>query len=877
MCHLGGFHLTKWLSNSRSVLQSIDEQERAKIVKDLSCDAFPMQRTLGVCWDVDTDCFGFQITEQTCQPTRRKILSTVSSVYDPLGFAAPFILSAKLILQDACHRGLGWDQELPDSDQQRWHQWLLDLPKLVDLVVPRCIKPLQFGELTSVQLHHFADASDAGYGVVSYIRFTNAQGHVSCSLLLSRSRVAPFKKMTIPRMELTAAVVAARMSIKISQELKLQVPQFFWTDSMSVLRYILNETTRFHTFVANRVSEIRDSSKVSQWRYIESNLNPADIASRGTTVDGLLQAEYWTRGPKFLYHTEPEWQIQPECISAINESDPEVKGSANAVIVLTNSHPLDGLLASTSSWLKLRRTTAWILVAMQTLRRWISQRHSFKQHLLTQGKDPTTADHMAYQMMNELKAVAKANIPDNIKSAELPVHVLEKAEYLLIHEEQHHYYADELNKLAIELNHTKPAIKQSSSIYKLDPFIREGLLRVGGRLSRSSLPYSAKHQILIPHKSPLAKLILHDIHSQVGHQGKNSMTAELRKRFWIPKLGTAIRNVTSRCVLCRKHRIKMCSQKMADLPTDRVVPDKPPFSHTGMDYFGPFEVKRGRVTIKRYGVIFTCFTSRAVHLEVAYSLDTNSCILAIRRFLARRGNIESIRSDNGTNLVGAERELRRSIEQWNQSRIGRALHQDGIRWDFNPPAASHFGGVWERIIRIVRKVLYSVLQEQVILMDDEGLHTVFCEVEHIVNSRPITPVSEDPNDLDALTPNNLLLLRADHTLPCGIFDSSDNYTRRRWRQVQYLSLLFWKRWKTEYLHLLQERQRWLMPRRNLTIGDIVLVMDNTRNVWTMAKVLDATKDKDGIVRTVQVKTPNGVFLRPIHKLSLVLEAWPDQA
>jgi hypothetical protein len=486
------------------------------------------------------------------------------------------------------------------------------------------------------------------------------------------------------------------------------------------------------------------------------------------------------------------------------------------------------------------------------------------------------AEQITEQRMKELKTSAKSKSMEQLKTINLSVDVLLKAEKILIRYSQHKYYSTEIHDLsALDVNAANSGVKRSSSLYKLDPFVQDELLRVGGRLTRSNLDYDAKHQLLIPHTSPLARLILQDIHAKVGHQGKNAMTSELRKTYWIPKIGSVIKQITSRCVICRKYRIDMCSQKMAALPEDRVRFDKPPFTHTGMDYFGPFEIKRGRVTVKRYGVLFTCFSSRAVHLEVSYSLDTNSCILAIRRFLARRGKVESITSDNGTNIVGAERELRESIHQWNQSKIGRALLQNHIEWKFNPPAGSHFGGVWERLIRIVRKVLYSVLHEQVIHMDDEGLNTLFCEVEHVLNSRPITPASEDPNDLDALTPNDLLLLKPEHSLPCGIFDSSDNYTRRRWRQVQYLSDLFWQRWKTEYLHLLQERQKWSKSRRNLEIGDVVLVMDNTRNAWTMAKVLEVMKDKNGSVRIVQVKTPTGVLMRPIHKLSLVLETDSD--
>ncbi|XP_077864285.1 uncharacterized protein LOC144349654 [Saccoglossus kowalevskii] len=243
---------------------------------------------------------------------------------------------------------------------------------------------------------------------------------------------------------------------------------------------------------------------------------------------------------------------------------------------------------------------------------------------------------------------------------------------------------------------------------------------------------------------------------------------------------------------------------MADLPIERITPDMPPFTHTGVDYLGPFEVKRGRCVVKRYCVIFTCMSMRAVHLEVAHSLDTDSCINAIRRFKARRGCVKSIRSDNGTNLVGAKRELQDEIGKWNQAKIGEVLRQEDLIWKFNPPAGSHFGGVWERHIRTIRKILFSLFKEQTIHLNDEALHTLFCEVESIINGRPITVISDDPNDYEALTPNHLLLLHTNQSLPPGMFSKNDTYVHRRWRQVQYLADIFWLRWVKEYLPLLQE-------------------------------------------------------------------------
>ena len=248
-----------------------------------------------------------------------------------------------------------------------------------------------------------------------------------------------------------------------------------------------------------------------------------------------------------------------------------------------------------------------------------------------------------------------------------------------------------------------------------------------------------------------------------------------------------MRHILNQYVSCRKRRAHAAEQKMASLPADRVTPLKPPY--TGIDCFGPIEVKRGRTTVKRYGVIFTCLNLRAIHLEVANSLDTDSFINALRCFIARRGKPEEMRSDNDGNFMKGKSELREAIEDWNQGQI----HE----WMFNPPTGSHHGGVWERCIRTVRKVLKVVTKLQA--LSEESLHTLLCEVEAIVNGRPITKLSDDPRDLEPMTTNHLLLLRSGPAVLPGNFNKDDNYSQRKWRQVQYLADVFWHRWIREYL------------------------------------------------------------------------------
>jgi hypothetical protein len=232
-----------------------------------------------------------------------------------------------------------------------------------------------------------------------------------------------------------------------------------------------------------------------------------------------------------------------------------------------------------------------------------------------------------------------------------------------------------------------------------------------------------------------------------------------------------------------------------------------------------------------------------------------------------------LRSDNGTNLVGANQELKRALQEWNQNQLRATLQQEGIEWVFNAPTASHHGGIWERMIRVTRKVLYGVMKEQNVRTDDEGLQTLFCEVESIINSRPLTVASDDPNEPAALTPNHLLISQTVPGLSPGVFVRQDMYVRQRWRQIQHLTEVFWQRWRNEYITLLHQRQKWLYPRRNVAVGDVVLIADSStpRNQWLMGKVIQADGDDKGLVRVAHVKTRNSVFVRPVTKLVTLLE------
>lgn len=834
----GGFNLTKWISNDREVLESIPVEARAKGVKDLDLDndVLPAERALGVSWFVETDTFGFKVNIKEKPCTRRGILSVVSSVYDPLGMAAPFILPAKLLLQDLCRKSLGWDDEIPSDYLSRWRVWLNGLPKLSQMSMGRCVRRGS-GKIVSSEIHHFCDASQSAFGAVSYLRQVDSDGQINCSFLLGKSRLAPLKQVTIPRLELAAATMSIRLNKVLKKELEIPIDTIsFWSDSMTVLRYIGNESRRFHTYVANRVALIREDSSPSQWRHIDSKSNPADDASRGVTAESFTKNDRWIKGPAFLLKHKSEWERSPLGGVELEEDDPEVKREPKSFVVhASKDSSIVSIIQRFSSWFKLLK---FIALCLRCQRRFVMRRKVSKENCLD------TADASGAKLVTNAE--------------------LEEAGKEIIKFEQNLTFAEELEAVK-----GGKCVKGSSALARLDPILTDGLLRVGGRLSRATLSDDSKHQIIIPRDSHLARLLVNHFHQKSGHSGREYVLALLRERFWLIRANSTVRSVLSSCFDCKRRQGPVGEQKMANLPRPRVTPDQPPFTCVGIDYFGPFLVRQKRSMVKRYGAIFTCLALRAVHLEVCHSLDTDSFIHALRRFIARRGQVKEIRSDNGSNFVGGERELRVMIDSWNQAKIHDALLQKSIKWVFNPPGASHHGGVWERLIRSTRKVLGALVKEQ--SLDDESLQTLLCECESIINGRPLTTVSDDPKDLEPLSPNHLLLLRSETPLPPGLFLKSDTYSRRRWRQVQYLADVFWGRWKREYLPLLQSRQKWFRPKKNFAVGDTVIVVDETlpRNAWAIGRITEVFPDKYGFVRRVKVKTKTSTLERPISKLCLL--------
>ena len=501
-------------------------------------------------------------------------------------------------------------------------------------------------------------------------------------------------------------------------------------------------------------------------------------------------------------------------------------------MALTNQEDLDvfsKLIQRFSSWEKLRKVTAWLL----RFKSWIVVRY--------------------------LKSPAN---PSETTTGVLSVQEMKTAEKQIFKHVQRSSFADVVKALQRlgqshsprQMTSELKNLKTPKSMRKLHPVLdNDGIIRVRGRLENAPVEYETKHPINLPYHH-VTDLIILQHHQRAGHLGQEYVLASLRQLNWIIKGRSAVRRVIGDCFICKKLGAAKGEQLMINLPKERVLNGDPPFTHVGVDYFGPLYVRQGRSNVKRYGF----------NIEITNSLDTDGFINALRRFTNLRGNPETIQSDNGTNFKAGEREICESLTSWNQPSIHEFLRRKNIVSKFNPPTASHMGGVWERVIRSVRKILRALLGEQIV--SDESLRTLMTEVQGILNSRALTPVSSDPRDLEPITPNHLLLLRSNPNLLPGVFSKEDMYSRRRWNQVQYLSDIFWKRWLKEYLPTLHERSKRLKPRRSLAIGDLVLIVDENvhSGKWPLAGWKKFLGEKTDL--SARVRTSLTTLIRPVTKL-----------
>ena len=632
-----------------------------------------------------------------------------------------------------------------------------------------------------------------------------------------------------------AAVLGLRLSRKVSELLEVPFENCtLWTDSEDVICWIQGQSRRYKTFVANRISEIHQKSNPRQWRHVPTDLNCADDATRGLRAKELSSDHRWFSGPQFLYKREGDWP-QRKRIKVEERSEDylaEIAKSKMTFAAEISQTWLDPL--KFSSWTRLIRVTAWVL--------------RFVGKLLTKVKKSAKPENPEIETCEEV----------TLTPAEL-----DKAGKLWVKQAQMERFAKEIKELK-----GGKVVSRQSHLNPLTPIMDElGVLRVGGRLNRAELPYDAAHPMSLPKKHHITQLVIADVHHRCRHAGVNHVLAQVRSRYWVIDGRQEVKNWDQECKSCERRRAKPATQIMAPLPTSRLGMPMRAFAKCCVDYAGPFVTKiTRRVSAKRYLCLFTCPATRAVHLEMAFSLSTADFLKAFSRMVATRGKPEEVISDNGTNFVGAERELRELIQSQDQTRIADDAANKGIKWSWNPPLGSHFGGVFESLIKVAKKTL-KVIVGNAGLNDDE-LQTAIKEVEALMNSRPLSYEGTDPRDEPVLTPSHFLIGQLGGQLAPQVTDELAFNPRNRWRLIQNLVKIFWKRWREEFLATLNTRKKWRDKKDNLKIGDVVLVVDQNapRGQWPLGRVEEVFPGRDGQVRVVQVSTRGHKFTRPITRL-----------
>ena len=817
LCKAGGFNLRKWASNKPALMEQVPAEDA---VPECKWQAGETHTALGVHWSLSDDCFRAQVQSTTpgSVVTRRRVLSKIAKIFDPLGLLSPVTVNAKIFMQSLWLLHLEWDSPLPPSDAEYWMRFLSELPTLNRIIIPHWLGL----QPTSQQreLHGFADASERAYAAAIYLRVMEPDGAIHTQLVTAKTKVAPLKKISLPRLELCAAVLLSNLMALTCESLGLNGTAIhLWSDSTITLAWIQGHPSHWKTYVANRVSEIQRTLPGAQWHHVSSRDNPADCASRGLQPNQLPDLALWWAGPRWL-SSAAGWN--PATQASAPWTDLEAKVTSH----VTSGEPAtyESLIKQYSSLQLLLRVTAWCL-------RW-------------RRRDP------ANQRGTHL-------LPSEIESA--------RTRWLSL--VQREAFAMEIQQL--QLNRPLPS---RSKLLRLNPYLDDqGLLRVGGRLRHSTIPTDAKHPVVLPGSSRLAELLVNEAHRRTLHGGTQLTLATLRQRYWILQGRQRVKALIHRCPTCIRWRATTGQQLMGDLPAQRVTPSRP-FQHVGVDYAGPVSLLavrgRGQRTHKGYVALFICLSTRAVHLELVSDCSTEAFIAALRRFTSRRGLCTSIHSDQGTNFVGADRMLQEmlALRDTGRSLIHSTLLKEGIEWKFNPPAAPHFGGLWEAAVKSTKYHLRRVIGDQNLTFEE--MSTLLHQIEACLNSRPLQAMSDDPGDLTTLTPGHFHIGDALLSLPDPAVEDVPATRLSRWHLLQQMRLQFWKRWSAEYLQSLQARNKWTQQRAQPRVGDLCIIKSELTSPvrWPLARIIKLHPGSDNFTRVVTVKTSRSEFVRPISKL-----------
>ncbi|UYV61031.1 hypothetical protein LAZ67_1003189, partial [Cordylochernes scorpioides] len=705
---------------------------------------------------------------------------------------------------------LTWDEPIPVRLQESWKALQNDLASLHQVQIPRWIGLF---EPATYEIHGFADASQRAYAAMVYIKIIHNSSIHEVYLLAAKTRVATLKTTTTPRMELCASLLLAQLTRLVCTAMSLNINKVtLWSDSTIVLSWLASEHSRWKPYVSNRVKDIQELLPC-RWMHVKGEDNPADLASRGISLDQLLDHELWWHGPPWLKTTSQPYN---DAIPVINEkclSEQRIK--TNLFVKKNISYPF---ITRYSSLNKLKRITGWIFRFFYNCRKLLKRE----------------------------------------KSGALSIEEIETSFNRIIRCAQQEDYYIELKQLE-----AFQPLSGKSHLIKLNPFLdKGGLLRVGGRLNNALLSFDQKHPIILPKAHYITQLVIRHYHERLLHAGVQLTLSAIREKYWIPSGRCLVKQILFKCIKCARFRTKAVQQLIGNLPTSRTNWTRP-FIKTGIDFAGPVIVKtsnlRNARCDKAYIALFICMFSKAIHIELVTNLTTEAFLAALRRFIGRRGRPAEINTDNATNFVGAYKDLRKLFN----SNIHDFASSEEIKWNFIPPSSPHFGGLWEAGIKSVKYHLRRIVGKTKLTFEE--LTTVLTQIEACLNSRPLCPLTDDPEDLNALTAGHFLIGMPLTAVPSLVREGGSSL-KGRWLLVEQIKTDFWKRWSCEYFSRLQNRPKWLKPVDNIKIGTLVLLKeDNLPPLkWRMG----------GSIRCIQEKMGWYAWFQSRRRMETSEELWP---
>ena len=693
------FNLRSWASNS--------EQVKRFATKDGVNDGNATTKVLGLLWHTPSDTISLasQITVEQFPITKREILQSSSAIFDPLGFITPVTIKAKILLHQLWKLRVNWDEPLNSDLQDTWYKIAQEIKEATEFVMPRQYFPAS--AFSAQELHIFADASPKAYGAVAYL----VQGEYT-SLVMSKTKVSPLKNVTLPRLELQAAVLATRLTNFILSVLNWQGTIYLWSDNQIVLHWI-NSSKKLAPFVSHRVNEITNSFAANKWNYCPSTDNPADLLTRGITSQQLILSTLWKHGPTWLT-SRHLWPVQ-----SLNETPPP-----NILAVLATEEISSDL--STTSQSNVTTNDVGL-------------------HQIIKLTDYHTLARVQRVTAYILRFVHNCRYPQTSVLGVLISAEQRKANLRWVLNTQQQVFSNEIANI-------KSKSRRSSLVRQLRLFIdSSGALRCGGRIHNAPLSELARFPYLLPAKHPFTDLIIYSTHSTQLHAGVNGTLTAICQNYWIPSARQVIKRLLRKCVTCRKV-IGKPYQPPDPFPLvmERTQMTQP-FQVTGVDFTGALYVRGPEGEMKVYVCLFTCAVTRAVHLEVVTNLSVETFLLALRRFSGRRYTPKTIISDNASTYMAAADELK---QLFNSPLLSDTLNRRGINWKFIPKRAPWFGGFWERLIGLTKLTLKKMLGRTFTTLPI--LQTLIFEVEAVLNDRPLTYLSSDIKDPQPLTPSDLI-------------------------------------------------------------------------------------------------------------------------